>query len=54
MATLGAVLWLVATLGPSFLALLGLILLWLSFGRPLWRRLIAVGTRNDHKSHDPV
>lgn len=45
-ATLGAALWLLAALGPPFLGLLVLILLWIRFGRPLWYRLIAVGDRD--------
>ncbi len=44
-ATFGTAIWAVAVLGPPFLALLLLILLWVRFGRPLWYRLIAV---DDH------
>lgn len=46
-ATLGAGIWLVATFGPPILALLLLILFWVRLGRPVWRRLITIGARDD-------
>lgn len=53
-ATFGTAIWLFAALGPPFLALLILILLWIRFGRPLWRRLAANGDRGDRPPHDPA
>lgn len=40
--TVATAIWLVAALGPPFLGLLVLILLWIHVGRPRWRRLTTV------------
>ncbi|GAA0669076.1 hypothetical protein FHT00_000399 [Sphingomonas insulae] len=53
-ATFGAAIWLVAALGPPFLALLVVILLWIYFARPLWRRLLAITARGDGTPYDPA
>ncbi|USU12086.1 hypothetical protein NF701_16405 [Sphingomonadaceae bacterium OTU29THOMA1] len=53
-ATLGAALWLLAVLGPPFLGLIILALLWRRFGRPLWARLLAATDRPVAQPRDPA
>lgn len=48
--TLGALLWLLAVLGPPAVAVLALVLLWRAFGRRWWTRL----ARAAERGHEPA